>query len=130
MKIAAALPKEGDLNGLAQYDGKVAAEPEAVYVIIARVSVSELRTKFPSGHVEPVLTIEHVELLEGLEREVIESILRRRQDERYGRAPLFDDDEELSRRVSESSGLDVTVIRGTTDPEAADPDGPERNIGK
>jgi hypothetical protein len=130
MKIAAALPKEVDRNGLGLHDGKIAASPEGEFLIVARMSVTELRTKLPSGHVEPILAFDYVELIDdGDHAAAARRMMQAKRDERMG-PPLPFDEEEEAMRGAMPEGTSVTIRRGTVDPEAADPDDPTRNIGR
>jgi hypothetical protein len=87
VKLAAALPKEPELNGLMDHAATFLRAPADEYVIVVRVGVSMIEDRRWEGTRVPVLGVVAAELVTDDEK-IARQLLDRAKDRRYARARL------------------------------------------
>jgi hypothetical protein len=94
-KLTGSLPK-GDSNGLDAIARRLIDEPHEVQVLIVLADCKKITTDLDTGEIEPTARIRRIEAIEGADKEVAAKLLRRRFEERTGKAVLpFDLEEDL-----------------------------------
>lgn len=94
-KLAGNLPK-GESNGLDAIARALLDSPQNVQVIVVLADCSKITTDVDTGDMEPTARIRRIEAIEGADREVAAKLLRRRFEQRTGKAVLpFDLEEDL-----------------------------------
>jgi hypothetical protein len=88
VKLAAALPKEPELNGLMDHAVQLLREPGAEYLIVARVSVKQIIDDKWEGTRVPVIGVVAAELATEDDEDLARQLMNRAKDRRYARRPL------------------------------------------
>src|SRR5579859_5827071 len=88
VKLAAALPKEPELNGLMDHAYELLHDPMDEVIIIARVSVKTIHDGLWDGVRVPEIGIVAVEMPVGEEAASARRIMDRAKDRRYARQKL------------------------------------------
>lgn len=88
VKLAAALPKEPELNGLMDHSYEMLRDPKAEVVLIVRASVKTIHDGQWDGTRIPELGILSVEMPAGEEAASAKRIMEREKDRRYARKQL------------------------------------------
>lgn len=111
VKLAAALPKEPELNGLMDHAGKLLRGPDDEYIIIARVGVKQIVDDRWEGVRVPVIGIVAAELATGEDEDRARRLMAHAKDLRYARArmpvvapPLFTASGLVTGRVDHETG--------------------------
>jgi len=86
-KLSSALPG-GDGNGLAAIARQLIDDPEEVHVAIALVDCMRKTIDTDTGEVEPTARIRRIEVINGVDRELAQKMLRRALEERTGQTVL------------------------------------------
>jgi len=86
-KLSSTLPG-GDGNGLAAITRQLIDNPEEVHVAIALVDCMRKTTETDTGEVEPTARIRRIEVINGVDRELAQKMLRRALEERTGQTVL------------------------------------------
>jgi hypothetical protein len=92
-KLSSALPG-GDGNGLAAIARHLIDAPHEVHVAIALVDCCRLTTDTDSGEVEPTARVRRIEVIDGVDKELAQTMMRRALEERTGQTVLPMDLEE------------------------------------
>ena len=87
-KLASALPKDNDSNGLNALSRQLVEEPEGRHVIIAVVDCSKIETTIDTNDVEPTVRILRVETVNSADRLDADGMLKRALEKRTGRTVL------------------------------------------
>ena len=87
-KLASALPKDNDLNGLNALSRKLVDDPEIEHTIIAVIDCSKIETIVDTGDVEPTVRILRVEAVNDSDATDVELMLKRALEKRTGRTVL------------------------------------------
>lgn len=88
-KLASALPKDNDLNGLNALSRKLVDDPETEHTIIAVIDCSKIETIVDTGDVEPtVRRILRVEAVTTADDFDAEGMLKRALEKRTGKSVL------------------------------------------
>jgi len=87
-KLASALPKDNDSNGLNALSRQLVEEPEGRHVIIAVVDCSKIETTIDTNDVEPTVRILRVETVNSADRLDADEMLKRALEKRTGRTVL------------------------------------------
>lgn len=94
-KLTGSLPK-GESNGLDAIARALIDSPQDVQVLVVLADCSKISTDIDTGDVEPTARIRRIEAIQGADREVAAKLLRRRFEQRTGKAVLpFDLEEDL-----------------------------------
>jgi hypothetical protein len=94
-KLTGKLPK-GESNGLDAIARQLVDSPQDVQVIVILADCSKISTDVDTGDIEPTARIRRIEAIHGADREVAAKLLRRRFEQRTGKAVLpFDLEEDL-----------------------------------
>jgi len=87
-KLASALPKDNDLNGLNALSRKLIDNPETSHIIVAVVDCSKIETIIDTGDVEPTVRILRVETVNDASTKDAEAMLAAALEKRTGRTVL------------------------------------------
>ena len=87
-KLASALPKDNDLNGLNALARKLIDNPEAEHTIIAVIDCSKIETIIDTGDVEPTVRILRVETINDASKADATAMLAAALEKRTGRTVL------------------------------------------
>jgi hypothetical protein len=87
-KLASALPKDNDLNGLNALSRKLVDDPETEHTIIAVIDCSKIETIVDTGDVEPTVRILRVEAVNDASKKDAEQMLADALTKRTGRTVL------------------------------------------
>jgi DNA segregation ATPase FtsK/SpoIIIE-like protein len=87
-KLASALPKDNDLNGLNALSRKLVDDPETEHTIIAVIDCSKIETIVDTGDVEPTVRILRVEAVNAADDFDAEGMLKRALEKRTGKSVL------------------------------------------
>lgn len=94
-KLTGSLPK-GESNGLDAVARQLIDKPHEIQVLVLLVDCKKITTDLDTGDVEPTARIRRIEAIEGADREQAAKLLRRRFEQRTGKAVLpFDLEEDL-----------------------------------
>lgn len=88
VKLAAALPKEPETNGLMDHAQEMLRDPRAEVILIIRASVKTIHDGQWDGTRIPELGILAAEMPTGEEAEAAKRIMQREKDRRYARERL------------------------------------------
>jgi DNA segregation ATPase FtsK/SpoIIIE-like protein len=108
-KLASALPKDNDLNGLNALSRKLVDDPETEHTIIAVIDCSKIETIVDTGDVEPTVRILRVEAVNAADDFDAEGMLKRALEKRTGRTVLPGFDLRTASGVIFSSDFDETT---------------------
>jgi len=87
-KLASALPKDNDLNGLNALSRKLVDDPETEHTIIAVIDCSKIETIVDTGDVEPTVRILRVEVVNDASHSEAIAMLAAALEKRTGRTVL------------------------------------------
>ena len=87
-KLASALPKDNDLNGLNALSRKLVDDPERSHIIVAVIDCSKIETIVDTGDVEPTVRILRVETINGADASDAQAMLKRALEKRTGKSVL------------------------------------------
>jgi hypothetical protein len=87
-KLASALPKDNDLNGLNALSRKLVDDPETEHTIIAVIDCSKIETIVDTGDVEPTVRILRVEAVNDASKKDAEAMLADALGKRTGKSVL------------------------------------------
>lgn len=94
-KLTGSLPK-GESNGLDAIARALIDNPHDIQVIVVLADCSKITTDVDTGDMEPTARIRRIEAIHGPDKEVAAKLLRRRFEQRTGKAVLpFDLEEDL-----------------------------------
>ena len=87
-KLASALPKDNDLNGLNALSRHLVDQPERSHIIVAVIDCSKIETIIDTGDVEPTVRILRVEAVNDASSKDAEAMLAAALEKRTGRTVL------------------------------------------
>lgn len=86
-KLSGALPG-GDGNGLAAIARHLIDQPHEIHVAIALVDCMRTTTETDTGEVEPTARVRRIEVINGVDRDLAQQMMRRALEERTGQTVL------------------------------------------
>lgn len=111
-KLASALPKDNDLNGLNALRRELVDFPEERHLIIAVIDCSKIETTTDTGDTEPTVRILQVEKVGAADTKNANHMLRHSLEERTGKSVLEGFDLATASGVMAFDGS--TTFDGTT----------------
>lgn len=93
LKLKAALPKfDEGFDGLQDIAGEVIDDQHTTHIVVAILSCADIESKDYGDLIEGKMSIAHIEAVVDSQQEAaLRLFLKKRQEERTGREPLFDE---------------------------------------